>query len=206
MDPQTMAMLAQLFKEKGGNLSSLLGNIFSDPRRPYADAERAYDPWMDRASGAMQPFYDQGVDAMNPFKKRLDEMGDAPGFLNHMMDKYQESDWAKNMKENAQRAATNAASASGLIGSTPYLQASEKIAGDISREDMQNWLQNALGVNKDYMGGYDRMIGRGFDAARNMADIFGNRARDTAQLEYDKSRAGQQRTGGIVGSILDFFL
>lgn len=189
-----------------GGLSSVLGNLFSDPRRPFAQAQRAYDPYMDRASGIYQPFYETGREALNPFKRRLNEMQNPSSFINNLMGNYKESDWARIMKDKSQRAATNAASASGLIGSTPYLEASEQIAGDISAQDMDRWLQKVLGINKDYLSGYDQLIGRGFGAAQGLSDLNQRRAQDEANLAYNKERAGGLRTGGLIGGLLDYFL
>lgn len=209
MDPATMAMLAQMFQQgmqgMGQGAGSILGNIFNDPRKPWAEAQRAYDPWMDKAGQVYNPFYKGGIDAMGKYNAGLDKMQDPSKFINNLMGDYKESDWAKYMQDYANKAGINAGSASGMVGSTPWAQQMQANASGIASQDMQQWLQNALGANKDYLAGQADIFGKGFGAAQGMGNIFGQRAGDEAQMAYNKERAGQQRTGGIIGGILNMF-
>lgn len=209
MDPATMAMLAQMAGNAQGNfgqgLSSLFSGIFTDPRRAFGEAQRAYDPWMDRASGALNPFVQEGQKGMGKYEDWLGGMSDAPGFINKMMGGYQESPWAKYMQDYAQRAGTNAASASGMVGSTPFMQASQQNAAGIASQDMDKWLQHALGINTQYGKGWGDIMGQGAQAAGQQANIFGQRAGDEAQMAYGKEAAGQSRTGNIIGGLLKMF-
>lgn len=209
MDPATMAAMAQMFgqaKDKfGGGLGSFLNGIFNDPRKPYAEAQRAYDPWMDQASGVLNPFVQEGQKGMGKYEDWLEGMKDPSAFINKMMGGYQESPYAKYLQDYAQRAGTNAASASGLIGSTPFMQASQENAAGIASKDMQDWLKNVLGINTQYGKGWGDIMGQGFNAAQGQANIFGQRGADEAKLAYGKEAAGQSRTGNIVGGLLSMF-
>ncbi len=209
MDPATLAMLAQMFgqgmSKEGRGIGSILGNLFNDPRSPYAEAQKAYGPWMDKAGEAYNPFYKGGVDALGKYQGALDRMSNPSDFINNLMGNYKESDWAKYMQDYANKAGINAASASGLVGSTPYLQQAQQNAAGIASKDMQEWLQNVLGVNREYLGGQADIFGKGFGAAQGMANIFGQRGANEAQLAYDKERAGQDRNAGIIGGLLNMF-
>lgn len=205
MDPSTMALLANMFNQGKGGLESIIGNIFNDPRKPWAEAQRAYDPWMGKAAEAYNPFYKGGIEAMGKYQGALDKMSDPSSFINSLMGNYKESDWSKYLKDYANKAGVNAASASGLVGSTPYLQQAQQNAANISSQDMNQWLQNVLGINRDYLSGEADIFGKGFGAASGLGNIFGQRASDEAQMAYNKERAGQQRSGGIIGGVLNLF-
>lgn len=206
MDPATMAMFANQAKNQfGGGLGSFLNGIFNDPRKAYAEAQRAYDPWMDRASGAYNPFYEEGQKGMGKYEDWLGSMENPWEFINNAMGKYQESPYAKYLQDYAQKAGTNAASASGLTGSTPFAQQMQQNAANISSQDMQNWLNQVLGINSQYGKGWGDIMNQGFNAAQGMANVFGQRAGDEAKMAYGKEAAGQSRTGNIVGGLLQMF-
>lgn len=209
MDPATMAALASMFSGAkdnfGGGLASFLGNMFNDPRKPYAEAQRSYGPWADKAAGVYNPFYQEGQKGMGKFEDWLNGMKDPSGFINNLMGGYKESPYAKYMQDYATRAGTNAASASGLSGSTPFMQASQENAAGIASKDMQDWLGRVLGINTQLGQGWGDIMHQGFNAAQGMGNIFGNRARDEAELGYGKEAAGQSRGNGIIGGLLHMF-
>jgi len=195
----------QEWQNKLGGLGSVLGGIFNDPRHAYAEGQRAYDPWMDRAAGAYNPFYQGGIEGMGKYKDWLNGMSNPQDFINNIMGGYQESPWARYQQQQAERAGTNAASASGLIGSTPWAQQMQQNAAGISSQDMQQWLANVLGINTQYGQGQQNLMNQGFNAAQGMGNIFGQRARDAAQMAYGKERAGDERSGNIIGGLLQMF-
>jgi hypothetical protein len=195
----------QAWKSKLGGLGSLLGGIFNDPRHAYAEGQRAYDRNMDRAEGAYNPFYQSGIEGMGKYKDWLSGMSNPQDFINKLMGGYQESPYAKYLQQQAGAAGTNAASASGLIGSTPWAQQMQQNAAGISSGDMQDWLSRVLGINSEYGRGQQNLMGQGFNAAQGLGNIFGQNARDQAQMAYGKERAGDERSGNILGGLFQMF-
>lgn len=196
--------ISQGWQNRLGGLSSFLGGVLNDPRKAYANAERAYDPWSERASNAFNPFVNAGEGAIGPYQNWLSQMSNPVNFLNNLSSQYQESPYAKYLQQQVQRAGTNAASASGLIGSTPFLQQSQENAENISSRDMQNWLSQVLGLNTQYGQGWGNLIGTGLQAAGGQSNVFGQRAADEAALAYGKEAAGQSRNSNIIGGLLKF--
>lgn len=193
------------WQQRLGGFGSLLNGLFNDPRQAYGDAQRSYDPWMQKATDAYNPFYQAGTEGIGKYQDWLGGMQDPSGFINNLMGGYQESPYAKYLQDYANKAGINAASASGLTGSTPWMQQSQQNAAGIASGDMQNWLSQVLGINSQYGQGWGNIMGQGFNAASGMANIFGQRAQDEAQLAYGKEAAGQSRTGNIVGGLLSMF-
>jgi hypothetical protein len=209
MDPATMAALASMFGQAknsfGGGLSSFLGGIFNDPRKAYAEGQRAYDPWSDKAAGVFNPFYQEGQKGIGKYEDWLGRMENPQDFINNLMGGYKESPYAKYLQDYATRAGTNAASASGLIGSTPFMQAAQENAAGIASKDMQDWLGRVLGINSEYGRGWGNIMNQGFNAAQGMSNVFGNRARDEAEMAYGKEAASQSRGNNIISGLLQMF-
>lgn len=210
MDPTMIAALGQLVRQgmqdKAGGLGSILGELFNDRRQPYADAQRGYDKFFNEGVSKFNPFYNAGVDSIGDFKNWLNGMKDPSEFINKLMGGYQESPYARFSKEQGQNAINNAASNSGLVGSTPYLRESADYAQGVASKDMQDWLARVLGINSEYGGGLGKMYEGGLNSARSMGEMYGRAAGDEGDLAYAKSRAGQERSNGLIGGALKFLL
>lgn len=199
MDPLTMSMLAKFAIGQG--FGGLASNLFGDPGEAYRQGQQAYAPWIKQASDVYNPFYQGGVSAGGKYAAGLDKMSDPSKYLNDLMGNYRESDYAKYLQDQVGKAGINAASASGLVGSTPYLQQAQQNAAGIASKDMQQWLANALGINRDYLTGQSDIYGKGLQAAGGMSNVFTQRAQDEAKMAYGREAADQSRQGGLLGSL-----
>lgn len=160
----------QLWSGFPGIMQGLTGNS----GRPYEKAGEAYTPYYEKSKEFQNPFFQAGKTGTNKFQDWLSGMQNPSEFINKLMGGYKESPWAKYKQEQAMRAGTNAASASGLIGSTPYLQQSQENASNIAGEDQNNWLQNVLGINTQYGAGQESLMHSGEHAADMLSNIEGN--------------------------------
>src|SRR5665213_800508 len=120
-NPEMMSSLMQMF-----------GGMFGDSGKPYQDAMDQYKEWGDKAQNAQNPFLQAGQGAIGDYQKWLQGQQDPSGFINKMMGQYQESPWAKYQQQQSMRAGTNAASANGLAGSTPFAQQMQQNSQNIS--------------------------------------------------------------------------
>lgn len=184
-----------------GGLTSLFGGLFGDSSSPWQDAMDQYQKWADKAQGSLQPYSDAGSGAIPQFQDWLKKQQDPSGFINNLMGQYQESPYAKYMQQQSMRAGQNAASASGLMGSTPLTQQMQQNAANISSQDMQNWLGNALGINTQYGQGLNNMMGMGANSANALANMFGQFGRGMGDLSYNKGAAGQNDMWNMIAGI-----
>ncbi len=167
----------------GGSIPGFAQYFFGNSGRPYDKAKDAYDPHYKNANNAQNPFYNAGTNALGASQDWLNTMKDPSAFINHLMSNYQSSPWEQIQQKQARQAGVNAASASGLIGSTPYLQQAQQNAHNISQEDMQSWLKNVLGINTEYGQGQKDLYTVGQHAAdeksqteREAGDWYGQNA------------------------------
>ena len=168
MLPMILAALAQ-------SAPQLLQGIFGNSGDPSRNAGREY---------------------FNYYNKNMNEIGrekDPTQFINHLMSGYNESPWAKNERRTATNEATNAASASGLTGSTPLLNQIQQNSSNIASADQDKWLQNVLGINKDYL---DRFTNLNSQQGKNAANAsYGQ----SVGQNYDRNQLLQGITQFLIG-------
>lgn len=188
-------------QQLGGAIPGFAQYFFGRSDTPYKRAEDAYNPHYRQSREAQNPFYEAGQRGMQDFQNWLAQMKDPSAFINKLMGNYQESPWAHIQQQNARRAGINAASASGLIGSTPYLQQAQQNAHNISQEDMMNWLKNVLGINTEYGQGQHDLYTGGQHAADEISNIERDAGDWYAQNAYNKSQAQQSDKNALWGGI-----
>lgn len=190
----------------GGGAAGFIGSLFGDAGQPYEDAMNQYREWANKAQGVQNPFLQAGTGAIGDFQKWLSGMQDPSGFINKLMGQYQESPWAKYMQQQGVRAGQNAASASGMIGSTPFAQQLQQNAENISSQDMQNWLGRVLGINTQYGGGLNNLMGYGANAANALTNMYGDMGRQMGEQSYNKSAAEQNQRNNLWGGLFNIGL
>lgn len=193
----------------GAGLGGMLGGLFGNSEDPYKAASQQYDKYGQMGAQAQQPWQQAGQQAIPQYQNWLQNQQNPSGFINNLMNQYQQSPWAAFQQQQGQRAANNAASASGLVGSTPYMQASQDYAHNISQQDMGQWLQNVLGINSQYGQGQQQLMSGGQNAANNLTSLYGNLGSSQGEAAYGRKAGGNQdmfnMLGGI-GTIASMFL
>lgn len=181
----------------------LFGGLFGDSGRPYKDAMKQYERYAGKGEAVQNPFLQFGQRGMPGFESWLESMKDPSGFINTLMGKYSESPWAKFQQEQAMRASGNQGAESGLTGSTPLTQFAQQNARNISSQDMNQWLQNVLGINTQYGAGLGNQIGVGQNAANQLTSMYGDMGRNMAEAAYGRSRGNQIDRGNMWGGLFD---
>lgn len=189
----------------GGGLSSFLSGLFGNSSSPYEAAQGPYNQYMAKAANAQNPFLQAGQGAIGNYQNWLGGMQDPSKFINNLMGQYQESPWAKYEQQQGIRSGQNAASASGLSGSTPFAQQLQQNASNISSQDMNQWLQNVLGVNTQYGSGEQNLMNNGANAANNLSNIYGNQAQGLGNLAYGQQMGQNQDMSNMFAGGMQMF-
>jgi hypothetical protein len=187
----------------------LLGGLFSDSSKPYDAAMNQYQDWSTRAQNTQQPYLNAGQGAISDYQKWLAGQQNPSQFINNLMGQYQESPYSQYLQKQSLRAGTNAASASGLSGSTPLLQQLQQNSRNIGSQDQNQWLQNILGINTQYGQGQNNLMNSGQTAANSLTGLYNNIGKQMAEQSYNKEASKQNdfwNTLGGVGSIIGSFL
>jgi hypothetical protein len=182
-----------------GGIGGLLGGLFGDSGAPYGKAMDQYSQWANKSQQAQNPFYNAGTNAIPDYQKWLQGQQDPSGFINHLMNQYQASPYSQYMQQQSMRGGQNAASASGLMGSTPMMQQMQQNAGNIASGDMNQWLQNVLGVNSQYGQGQQHLMGMGQNSANALTSMYGDMGKQMGDAAYGKEAGGQQDLWNTLG-------
>lgn len=193
----------------GSGMGGFLGGLFGNSGAPYDRAMDQYRQYGNAGRDAQMPYYNAGQGAMGDYQKWLQGQQDPSGFINNLMGQYKESPYAQYEQQQSLRAGQNAASASGLMGSTPMMQQLQQNAGNIASQDQNQWLQNVLGINKQYGEGQQDMMHGGQNAANSLTNLYGQMGDRMGQAAYGRQAGKQQdfwnTLGGIGGMIGSFF-
>lgn len=204
-----MGGMGDVFQQMGhqfwGGFPGIMQGMFGDSGRPYQRAGDAYKPYYEEAKGYQNPFFSAGQGAIPDFQKWLQGQQNPSGFINNLMGQYQESPYAHYQQQQGMRAARNMGSATGLTGSTPLMQQAQQNAQNISGQDMNQWLQNVLGINTQYGAGQSGLMGMGQHAGDYLSQLAGNAGEYMGGTAYGREAGRQQDQNSLWSGIAKMF-
>jgi hypothetical protein len=180
-------------------LGGLLGGLFGDSGAPYDAAMDQYQQWGNKAQNVQNPFLQAGQGGINNYQNWLQGQQNPSQFINNLMGQYQQSPWAKYQQQQAMRMANNMGSASGLTGSTPLQLQAQQNASNISSQDMNQWLQNVLGINTQYGQGQQNLVQGGQGAANALTNMYGDMGKNMGEAAYGKEAGNQNDMWNLIG-------
>lgn len=187
-------------------LSGFLSGIFGHSGDPYKDASKQYDFYTDKAEKNQNPFIDAGHGAIGDFQDWLKQQKDPSGFINKLMGDYKQSDYAKNLTRQSTNNATNAASAQGLIGSSPLTQQIQQNSSNIASADQNQWLQNVLGINTNYGKGQESLMSGGRESANAMNSFYQQIAQMKGNAAYGQTSGQNKDRMNMISGILKMLI
>jgi len=199
MDPVTISLLAST---AGGALGSIFGRQKNPARaaRPYLDqipgiGQQYYSPYVNRGEQASQ----QAVDIYS----RLS--ADPQAFLQQIMAGYKPTEGYKFQSGQALKAANSAAAAGGYAGTDYDQMKRAELANQFANQDMQQYIQNILGLQGAGLQGLQHQGDYGYQASSGLADYLGNAYGNRAQLETSgrqfQNQGRQNLTSGLLGAV-----
>lgn len=193
--------LLQAGQNASGALNQILGGLLGNSGAPYQAAGNEYQNWMNKGIGAYNPYYNAGVDSIGKYQNALNGMSNPSQFINNLMNQYQQSPYNRYLQNQGQRAVNNAASASGLLGSTPYQQQGIQTSQNIAQQGMNDWLNQVLGINTQYLGGEQNLMNQGFNAAQGIGGLYGQGAQYLGDAAYGQQAGENQDRANLWGGV-----
>lgn len=190
-------------------LGGFLGGLFGHSNAPYDAAMQQYQQYANQAQGAQQPYLNAGNQAIGSYQDWLNSQKNPSQYINSLMSDYQQSPYNTYLQQQSQNAANNAASASGLMGSTPYLLQSQQNAANIGQQGLNDWLRNVLGINTQYGQGQQNLMMGGQQSANELTNMYNQLGQEMGQAAYGSSAGKQHDLWNTIGgglSILGSFL
>lgn len=162
--------------------------------RALGEATGQEQQYLDYLKGQYEPYMGAGREATGEYLPAIQAMGDPQAFYARMMTGYEESPQAQLAREEGIRAATQGASASGMLGSGELMKSLQRYGSQLSAADQQRWLENMEKIYGGYTGGLADISGRGVQALGSFAPVGATVTSDISNLMAQKgmARAGEQ--------------
>jgi hypothetical protein len=166
----------------------------------------AASPYLNQIPGMEQqyysPFITRGDIAYQGLRPVLDPMSvDPAGFLEKLMGKYEPSKNFQLKNEQMLKAAGNTAAAGGMRGSINDINNEAHITDSLLGDDMQQWLQNVLGIQQTGLAGQQHLYDTGFNATQGLTGDLSNVLGTQAQLAFQGQREQNQRSNDMMSGI-----
>lgn len=178
---------------------SILSKLFGGGSKSPMDASNQY---LNQIPGVghqgYDPYVNAGLDASGKTKSQFEDlMSDPTAFINKLMEGYKPSEGYQFQKEQLTKELGNTAAAGGIAG-TPLDQMNQgEGIQKLLSGDMQQFLQNVLGVFDTGLKGEEGIAGRGFDASKGLADYLGNSLTQQGGLAFNNQQQQNKSTNDL---------
>lgn len=188
----------------GAGLGSMLGGIFGNMgwKNP-SDAGMSY---LDKISGTLSPYLDPyasaGKSALGTAQEQYSRLlNDPTGLMKQFGSQFQQSPGYQWQVGQATDAANRAAQAGGMVGSPMEQQQLASTVGGLANQDYYNFLNKALGLYGQGLGGMQNIAGMGLQAGTSMGEDLAQALMSQAQMAYAGQNTANQHQGGLWGSL-----
>lgn len=172
---------------------------FLHPGRAYKKAADQMSQYYNQAQGYMQPYSQQGQEAYGSLQGAMQSLLNPQQLQSDWAQGYEASPYARMMQEEATNQGLNAASAMGLMGSSPALQAIQRGTSMITAQDRDNYLNSLMQKYLSGAGIAQNIYGQGAGMAGQMGQNAMAQGQNMGQMAYGQQAAGGQLFGNLLG-------
>ena len=162
---------------------------FLNPGKGYAKGQEQLDKYYQQAQGQLNPYNQNGVQAGQGLNTAMNNLLDPAALQNKWSSGYQESPYAQQLQNQAQSQGMDAASAMGLMGSSPALNAIQQGSAGIMNADRQQYMNDLM---QKYLAGTgigQSMYGVGANAANQQSQNAMNQGQNSAGMAFGQQNA-----------------
>jgi hypothetical protein len=180
-----------------------LFSFLSGGRNPAKDAM----PYLNQIPGVgkqyYNPFIEQGRQASEQLSPLYNQMTNNPSdYLNQLMGKYEPSAGYQYRQGQLNKAAGNTAAQGGFAGTENDVMGRSELINKLMGGDMQEFLQNVLGIQGAGMQGLQGREERGYNASANLADYLGGNLGQQAGLAFQGTAQKNQNQNALFGQLM----
>lgn len=153
-------------------------------RDPAKDANRYLDKVPGIGHDAYDPFISGGREAGGILKDQYGRMLDPSKFMDEIMKNYKMSEGATYKRDQLGKGIGATAAAGGIAGTPEHQREYGEMADQIMSGDMQQYLQNALGIHGTGLSGEQDFYNKGYGASSSLADMLAGVMGSKSGLAY----------------------
>lgn len=175
--------------------------------RAYENPAKAARPYLDQIPGVGQKYYSPYVNRGEQASQQAGDVYsrlsmDPQAFLQQIMAGYKPTEGYKFQSGQALKAANSAAAAGGYAGTDYDQMQRTELANQFANQDMQQYIQNILGLQGAGLQGLQRQGDTGFQASSGAADYFGNYFGNRGQAESSGRRFQSQGIQNLLSGLI----
>lgn len=179
---------------------------FFQGKNPAEAAMPYYDQIAGMEKGYYDPYIGYGKEAYKTMRDPLNQMTSDPSqFLESIMGNYSPSRGYQLKLDEMMKAAGNTAAAGGMRGSLSDITKEARLADYLMGEDMQQWLQNVLGIQGRGLEGQQHLFDTGYNASGNLASDLANVLSTQGQLAFQGQNEQNKRKSDLLSSLTGAF-
>lgn len=154
------------------------------------------------AKEQFNPYIERGHKSQDLASAKYDEMAANPmDYINQIISGYKPSEGYKFREQKALEAARNSAAAGGFSGTRNDQLQQAEMANGLLGQDMQEWLNNVLGIQGTGLAGQQHIADRGFNASQNLADLLAQGLGAQASLAYEDKKEKRANRQALFGGL-----
>lgn len=147
----------------------------------------------------LNPYIQEGRQAGTAAQGQYSQMAQNPmNFLNQIMQGYQPSQGYQYKSDVLGKDLANTAASGGFRGTNEDQRQRAELINSLMGQDMQQYLQNVLGIQGTGLQGQELGAGRGFQASGDMANILGTNLSQQAGLRMNQNNQSIADRGNIM--------
>lgn len=171
-------------------------------RDPAKDANRYLDQIPGIGHDAYDPFINGGREAGGILKDQYGRMLDPSKFMDDIMKNYQMSQGATYQRDQLGKGIGATAAAGGIAGTPEHQREYGEMADKIMSGDMQQYLQNALGVYNRGLGGEENFYNKGFQSSGSLADMLAGVMGSKSGLAYQSGTQNNMNQQALMQALM----
>lgn len=181
-----------------------LFNAFGGKDKSASDAAA---PYFEQAQRTMKkyakPFINRGEEQYGGLNDIYMQMRDDPAaFLESIMGNYEPSARYQQALKHGTQAASAAAAAGGYRGAPEDQEMQGRLAQSLMSDDMQNYINNILGIQTQGLGGSQGFYNQGYQAATGLGSDLSNLYSSQGSLAVNDYRQNAQQKQDLQNALL----
>jgi hypothetical protein len=170
---------------------------------PAGAARGYYEQIPGMAQGYFNPFIQRGERAGGILEGQFGQMAQDPSaFIAKIMEGYTQSPGYQRQQEEMLKAAGNTAAAGGMRGSQLDVGQEADITRRLQGDDMQQFLQNVLGVQQQGLGGEQHLYDVGYGATGQLESDTARSLSEQGQLAFQGEREKMQGRNDLIKALM----
>lgn len=170
------------------------------------DPQAAANQYLDKIPGMgreyLNPYIERGNQAGNQVSGEYDKLLNPNNFMDEIMKHFSESPGAQYQREQLGKGIGATAAAGGYAGNPEHQRQYGEMSNKIMSGDMQQYLQNALGIYGKGLSGKEDIFNKGFGATNSLVDLLGGTLSSQGGLAFKSASDRNAERQALMSAIM----